>query len=328
MHMFSRSLNQGLTIKILIFADILKIQSMNGNNLNHLRELESESIYVIREVAAQFENPVLLFSGGKDSIVMFHLARKAFWPAKVPFPLMHIDTGHNFQETLDFRDQLMEKTGTECVVRLVQDTIDQGKVVEEKGPTASRNVFQTITLLDAIEDLKFDAAMGGGRRDEEKARAKERFFSHRDDFGQWDPKNQRPELWNIFNGKKHLGEHFRVFPISNWTEMDVWQYIYMENIDIPELYFTHKREVFLRDGNWLAKAPFMELKENEKVEVRDVRCRTIGDITCTGVTLSKADNLEDIIEEVAATRETERGGRADDKRSEAAMEDRKKEGYF
>ncbi len=326
--MFSRSLNQGLTIKILIFADILKIQSMNGNNLNHLRELESESIYVIREVAAQFENPVLLFSGGKDSIVMFHLARKAFWPAKVPFPLMHIDTGHNFQETLDFRDQLMEKTGTECVVRLVQDTIDQGKVVEEKGPTASRNVFQTITLLDAIEDLKFDAAMGGGRRDEEKARAKERFFSHRDDFGQWDPKNQRPELWNIFNGKKHLGEHFRVFPISNWTEMDVWQYIYMENIDIPELYFTHKREVFLRDGNWLAKAPFMELKENEKVEVRDVRCRTIGDITCTGVTLSKADNLEDIIEEVAATRETERGGRADDKRSEAAMEDRKKEGYF
>lgn len=301
---------------------------MNGNNLNHLRELESESIYVIREVAAQFENPVLLFSGGKDSIIMFHLARKAFWPAKVPFPLMHIDTGHNFQETLDFRDQLMEKTGAECIVRYVQDTIDQGKVVEEKGPTASRNVFQTITLLDAIEDLKFDAAMGGGRRDEEKARAKERFFSHRDDFGQWDPKNQRPELWNLFNGKKHLGEHFRVFPISNWTEMDVWQYIYMENIEIPDLYYTHKREVFLRDGVWLAMAPFMELKESEKVELKDVRCRTIGDITCTGVTLSKADNLEDIIEEVAATRETERGGRADDKRSEAAMEDRKKEGYF
>ena len=301
---------------------------MNGNNLNHLRELESESIFVIREVAAQFENPVLLFSGGKDSIIMFHLARKAFWPAKVPFPLMHIDTGHNFQETLDFRDQLMEKTGTECVVRFVQDTIDQGKVVEEVGPMASRNVFQTITLLDAIDDLKFDAAMGGGRRDEEKARAKERFFSHRDDFGQWDPKNQRPELWNIFNGKKHLGEHFRVFPISNWTEMDVWQYIFMENIEIPDLYFTHKREVFLRDGVWLAKAPFMQLKENEKVELKDVRCRTIGDITCTGVTLSKADNLEDIIEEVAATRETERGGRADDKRSEAAMEDRKKEGYF
>ena len=301
---------------------------MNNNNLNHLRELESESIFIIREVAAQFENPVLLFSGGKDSIIMFYLARKAFWPAKVPFPLMHIDTGHNFQETLDFRDQLMEKTGAECIVRFVQDTIDQGKVVEEKGPDASRNVFQTITLLDAIEELKIDAALGGGRRDEEKARAKERFFSHRDEFGQWDPKNQRPELWNLFNGKKHMGEHFRVFPLSNWTEMDVWQYIFMENIEIPDLYFTHKREVFNRDGVWLAKAPFMMLKDNEKVEVRDVRCRTIGDITCTGVTLSKADTLEDIILEVAATRVTERGGRADDKRSDAAMEDRKKEGYF
>ncbi len=301
---------------------------MNNNNLNHLRELESESIFIIREVAAQFENPVLLFSGGKDSIIMFYLARKAFWPAKVPFPLMHIDTGHNFQETLDFRDQLMEKTGAECIVRFVQDTIDQGKVVEEKGPNASRNVFQTITLLDAIEELKIDAALGGGRRDEEKARAKERFFSHRDEFGQWDPKNQRPELWNLFNGKKHMGEHFRVFPLSNWTEMDVWQYIFMENIEIPDLYFTHKREVFNRDGVWLAKAPFMMLKDNEKVEVRDVRCRTIGDITCTGVTLSKADTLEDIILEVAATRVTERGGRADDKRSDAAMEDRKKEGYF
>lgn len=301
---------------------------MNNNNLNHLRELESESIFIIREVAAQFENPVLLFSGGKDSIIMFYLARKAFWPAKVPFPLMHIDTGHNFQETLDFRDQLMEKTGAECIVRFVQDTIDQGKVVEEKGPDASRNVFQTITLLDAIEELKIDAALGGGRRDEEKARAKERFFSHRDEFGQWDPKNQRPELWNLFNGKKHMGEHFRVFPLSNWTEMDVWQYIFMENIEIPDLYFTHKREVFNRDGVWLAKAPFMMLKDNEKVEVRDVRCRTIGDITCTGVTLSKADTLEDIILEVAATRVTERGGRADDKRSDTAMEDRKKEGYF
>ena len=301
---------------------------MNNYHLNHLRELESESIYVMREVAAQFENPVLLFSGGKDSIIMFHLARKAFWPAKVPFPLMHIDTGHNFDETIEFRDQLMEKTGAQCIVRYVQDSIDQGKVVEEEGVNASRNVFQTTTLLDAIEDLKFDAALGGGRRDEEKARAKERFFSHRDDFGQWDPKNQRPELWNMFNGKKRLGEHFRVFPISNWTEMDVWQYIYMENIEIPDLYFTHKREVFLRDGVWLAKAPFMLLKDSEKVEIRDVRCRTIGDITCTGVTLSKADSLEDIISEVAATRETERGGRADDKRSDAAMEDRKKEGYF
>ncbi len=301
---------------------------MNNYHLNHLRELESESIYVMREVAAQFENPVLLFSGGKDSIIMFHLARKAFWPAKVPFPLMHIDTGHNFKETIKFRDQLMKKTGAECIVRYVQDSIDQGKVVEEEGVNASRNVFQTTTLLDAIEELKFDAALGGGRRDEEKARAKERFFSHRDDFGQWDPKNQRPELWNMFNGKKRMGEHFRVFPISNWTEMDVWQYIYMENIEIPNLYFTHKREVFLRDGMWLAKAPFMQLKDNEKVEIRDVRCRTIGDITCTGVTLSKADTLEEIIDEVAATRETERGGRADDKRSDAAMEDRKKEGYF
>jgi len=300
----------------------------NGYNLNHLRELEAESIYVIREVAAQFERPVLLFSGGKDSIVMFYLARKAFYPAIVPFPLMHIDTGHNFQETLDFRDNLMKKTGAECIVRYVQDSIDQGRVNEEKGPNASRNVLQTVTLLDAIEELKFDAALGGGRRDEEKARAKERFFSHRDDFGQWDPKNQRPELWNIFNGKKHIGEHFRVFPLSNWTEMDIWQYIFMENIEIPSLYYTHKRKVFNREGVWLAWAPFMTLKDNEKVEELDVRCRTIGDITCTGVTLSKADNLEDIINEVAATRVTERGGRADDKRSEAAMEDRKKEGYF
>lgn len=301
---------------------------MKEYSINHLRELEAESIYVLREVAAQFEKPVLLFSGGKDSIVMFYLARKAFWPAKVPFPLMHIDTGHNFPETIEFRDNLMEKTGANCIVRLVQDSIDKGRVVEETGVNASRNLLQTVTLLDAIEELKFDAALGGGRRDEEKARAKERFFSHRDEFGQWDPKNQRPELWNIFNGKKKMGEHFRVFPISNWTEMDVWQYIYMENIEIPNLYFTHKREVFNRDGVWLAKAPFMQLKENEKIETKDVRCRTIGDITCTGVTLSTANTLEDIILEVAATRTTERGGRADDKRSEAAMEDRKKEGYF
>ena len=301
---------------------------MKQYNLKHLQELESESIYVMREVAAQFEKPVLLFSGGKDSIVMYYLARKAFWPAKVPFPCMHIDTGHNFPETLEFRDELMEKTGGTCIVRLVQDTIDSGKVTEEVGVNASRNLLQTVTLLDAIEELKFDAALGGGRRDEEKARAKERFFSHRDEFGQWDPKNQRPELWNIFNGKKRMGEHFRVFPLSNWTEMDVWQYIYHENIEIPNLYFTHKREVFNRDGVWLAAAPFMQLKEGEEVEVMDVRCRTIGDITCTGVTLSTADNLEDIIKEVAATRVTERGGRYDDKRSESAMEDRKKEGYF
>lgn len=301
---------------------------MDNLKLNHIRELESESVYVIREVAAQFERPTLLFSGGKDSIVLFHLARKAFWPAKVPFPLLHIDTGHNFPETLDFRDQLMEKAGATCIARLVQDTIDKGRVIEEKGVNASRNVLQTVTLLDAIGEMKFDCALGGGRRDEEKARAKERFFSHRDEFGQWDPKNQRPELWNIFNGRKLMGEHFRVFPISNWTELDVWQYIFMEDIEIPSLYFTHKRKVFNRDGVWLAWAPFMELKEDEKVEERDVRCRTIGDITCTGVTLSTADTLEDIIKEIAATRITERGGRYDDKRSDAAMEDRKKEGYF
>ncbi len=301
---------------------------MDRYYINHLRELEAESMYIIREVAAQFENPTLLFSGGKDSIVMFYLARKAFWPAKVPFPLMHIDTGHNFKETLDFRDRLMKETETRCVVRFVQESIDKGRAVEEEGYNASRNLLQTVTLLDAIEELKFDAAMGGGRRDEEKARAKERFFSHRDEFGQWDPKNQRPELWNIFNGKKKMGEHFRVFPLSNWTEMDVWQYIYMEDIEMPSLYFTHKREVFNRDGVWLATAPFMKLKPEEKPELLDVRCRTIGDISCTGLTLSRAETLEDIINEVAATRTTERGGRADDKRSEAAMEDRKKEGYF
>jgi sulfate adenylyltransferase subunit 2 len=301
---------------------------MDHYNINHLRELEAESIYVIREVAAQFERPTLLFSGGKDSIVMYYLARKAFWPGKVPFPLLHIDTGHNFVETLEFRDKLAEETGAKCIVKYVQDSIDKGRATEEKGINASRNVLQTVTLLDAIEEFKFDAALGGGRRDEEKARAKERFFSHRDEFGQWDPKNQRPELWNIFNGKKRLGEHFRVFPISNWTEMDVWQYIFMENIDIPNLYFTHKRKVFNRDGAWLAEAPFMILKDTEKLVELDVRCRTIGDISCTGLTLSKANTLEDIINEVAATRTTERGGRADDKRSEAAMEDRKKEGYF
>jgi sulfate adenylyltransferase subunit 2 len=301
---------------------------MSDYSITHLRELEAEAIYVIREVGAQFEKPTLLFSGGKDSIVMYHLARKAFWPQVVPFPCLHIDTGHNFPETLVFRDQLMEDTGGRVIVRLVQDTIDAGKVVEETGINASRNVLQTVTLLDAIEEFKFDAALGGGRRDEEKARAKERFFSHRDDFGQWDPKNQRPELWNIFNGKKHMGEHFRVFPLSNWTEMDVWQYIYLEEIPIPNLYYTHKREVFNRDGVWLAKASFMQLKEDEFYEMKDVRCRTIGDISCTGLTLSTANTLEDIIQEVAAARSTERGGRYDDKRSEAAMEDRKKEGYF
>ena len=301
---------------------------MSEYNINHLRELEAESMYVIREVVAQFEKPTMLFSGGKDSIVMWHLARKSFWPAKIPFPLLHIDTGHNFQETLDYRDKLMKDSGTKLVFAYVQNSIDKGRVVEEKGINASRNVLQTVTLLDALEEMKIDAAMGGGRRDEEKARAKERFFSHRDEFGQWDPKNQRPELWNIFNGKKHMGEHFRVFPISNWTEMDVWQYIYMENVPMPSIYFTHRRKVFNRDGVWLAWAPFMQLKDSEKVEERGVRCRTIGDITCTGLTLSEATTLEEIIQEVATIRTTERGSRWDDKRSEAAMEDRKKEGYF
>ncbi|MCK9324999.1 MAG: sulfate adenylyltransferase subunit CysD [Bacteroidales bacterium] len=301
---------------------------MNGHRINHLEELENESIYVMREVAAQFENPALLFSGGKDSIVMVHLARKAFWPQRFPFTLLHIDTGHNFDETLKYRDQLVEKLGARLVVGLVQESIDNGRAVEESGFNASRNVLQTVTLLDAIEHYKFDVAIGGGRRDEEKARAKERFFSHRDEFGQWDPKNQRPELWNLFNGRKNLGEHFRVFPLSNWTEMDVWQYIFRENIEIPSLYFTHRRKAFYRDGVWLAWAPFMKLKPTEELVEDDFRCRTIGDITCTGLTCSKADNLVDIIREIAATRVTERGGRFDDKRSEAAMEDRKKEGYF
>ncbi len=296
--------------------------------ISHLRELESEAVYVIREVVAQFENPVMLFSGGKDSIVMYHLARKAFYPAKVPFPLMHIDTGHNFQETLDFRDWLVQETGVQLIVRYVQDSIDKGRVVEETGYNASRNKLQTVTLLDAIEELKIDCAMGGGRRDEEKARAKERFFSHRDEFGQWDPKNQRPELWNLFNGRKNLGEHFRVFPISNWTEMDVWQYILLENIALPSLYFSHEREVFERDGVLYAKTPFLKMKDTEVAQKRIVRFRTIGDATCTGAIESKASSVEDIIREVAATRITERGGRADDKRSEAAMEDRKIEGYF
>jgi len=301
---------------------------MKKYNINHLRELESESIFIMREVAAQFEKPALLFSGGKDSIVMVHLARKAFWPAKIPFPLFHIDTGHNFEETIIFRDELVKKIGAQLIVGSVQESIDRGLVVEEKGYDASRNLLQTVTLLNAIEKNKIDAALGGGRRDEEKARAKERFFSHRDEFGQWDPKNQRHELWNIFNGKKNMGEHFRVFPLSNWTEMDIWQYIYLDNIDIPDLYYTHEREVFYRDGQWLAAASFMKRRDTEEVVTKQVRCRTIGDISCTGLTLSTADNLEDIIREIAATRVTERGGRADDMRSESAMEDRKKEGYF
>lgn len=299
-----------------------------ANKITHLKELESEAIYVLREVAAQFEKPALLFSGGKDSILLAYLSRKAFYPAAIPFPFVHIDTGHNFKETIEYRDELVKKLGVKLIVGSVQQSIDEGRVVEEKGPDASRNKLQTVTLLDTLEKYKFDAAIGGARRDEEKARAKERFFSHRDEFGQWDPKNQRPELWNIFNGKKNVGEHFRVFPISNWTEMDVWQYILQENIPLPSLYYTHEREVFNRDGVWLAKYPFMQLKPGEEVVVKRVRCRTIGDITCTGLTLSEANTVEDIISEIAASRVTERGGRADDKRSEAAMEDRKKAGYF
>ncbi|MGB5989861.1 MAG: sulfate adenylyltransferase subunit CysD [Marinifilaceae bacterium] len=297
-------------------------------NSKHLRELENEAIFIMREIAAQFERPALLFSGGKDSILLVHLAKKAFWPGKIPFPLLHIDTGHNFQETLDYRDKLAKELGCELIVKYVQDSIDQGKCVEEKGINASRNKLQIVTLLDGLEDLQCDAAIGGGRRDEEKARAKERFFSHRDEFGQWDPKNQRPELWNIFNGRMNMGENFRIFPISNWTELDVWQYIMQENIDLPSLYYTHRRKVFKRNGTWLAHADFMTLKDDEEVQELDVRCRTIGDITCTGVTLSTANTLEDIVTEIAASRITERGGRSDDKRSEAAMEDRKKEGYF
>ena len=301
---------------------------MNKYHLTHLRELEAESIFIIREVVTQFENPVLLFSGGKDSIVCQHLARKAFYPANVPFPLMHIDTGHNFEELYKFRDELVKETNARLIIASVQKSIDDGKVTEEKGINSSRNKLQTTTLLDAIEHHQFDCAVGGARRDEEKARAKERFFSHRDDFGQWDPKNQRPELWNLFNGKKSLGEHFRAFPISNWTEMDIWQYILKEKIKIPPLYFSHERDCFIRNGVVMAKTSFTQTKPEEEITKMQVRFRTIGDATCTGATISTADNLEKIINEVTSSRITERGGRADDKRSEAAMEDRKKEGYF
>ncbi|MBL0339632.1 MAG: sulfate adenylyltransferase subunit CysD [Bacteroidetes bacterium] len=297
-------------------------------NLNHLRILESEAIYVIRETAAQFERPALLFSGGKDSIVMVHLARKAFFPAKIPFPLVHIDTGHNFPETIVFRDKLVNEIGAMLLVGSVQESIDTGRAAEEKGFNASRNILQTISLLDTIEKYKFDACLGGARRDEEKARAKERFFSHRDEFGQWDPKNQRPELWNLLNGKKHIGENFRVFPLSNWTEMDVWQYIAMEHLELPSIYFAHDRECVIRDGQILATSDFIALKPDEKPETMHVRYRTVGDMTCTGAVLSPASNVTDIINEIAASRTTERGTRSDDKRSETAMEDRKKQGYF
>lgn len=301
---------------------------MHSYRVNHLEQLESEAIFVLRETAAQFEKPVLLFSGGKDSIVMAHLAYKAFHPAKLPYPLLHVDTGHNFPETIEYRDSFVAKIGARLDVALVQDSIDQGRAVEEKGINASRNSLQTVTLLDALEAGEYDAALGGGRRDEEKARAKERFFSHRDEFGQWDPKNQRPELWNVFNGRKQHGEHFRVFPLSNWTEMDIWQYIKAEEIELPHLYFAHEREVFERNGSLLAVTDFLTPQAEEKAEKKTVRFRTIGDATCTGAVESEASTLDHIIAEVAAARQTERGTRADDKRSETAMEDRKKEGYF
>lgn len=301
---------------------------MKNYNLTHLKELEAESIYILREVFAQFQNPAILFSGGKDSIVVTHLARKAFHPAKIPFPLVHIDTGHNFPETMKFRDDLVKELNAKLIVGSVQKSINDGKAVEEKGKNATRNANQTITLLDAIEENQFDACIGGARRDEEKARAKERFFSHRDEFGQWDPKNQRPELWNVFNGKHHFGEHFRVFPLSNWTEMDVWQYILAEQIEIPSLYFAHDRDVIWRNNTWLPVSDFIQIDENEEVVNKRIRFRTLGDITITGGNESEADTLEKIVEEVAAARNTERGNRADDKRSETSMEDRKKEGYF
>jgi len=301
---------------------------MNKYYLDHLDELESEAIFVLREVAANFENPVILFSGGKDSIVVTHLAKKAFYPSKIPFSLLHVDTGHNFPETIEFRDQLVQTLGVNLLVGSVQESIDTGRVAEERGKNATRNSLQITTLLDTIESERIDCAIGGARRDEEKARAKERFFSHRDDFGQWDPKNQRPELWNLFNSKHFEGEHFRVFPISNWTEMDVWGYILRENISIPSLYFAHERKVLWRNNSWIPESVFLQIDETEEIVTKKIRFRTLGDITITGGIESEADTLEKIVAEVAAMRETERGNRADDKRSESAMEDRKRQGYF
>ena len=301
---------------------------MSKYYLNYLDELESEAIFVLREVWAQFQNPVILFSGGKDSILVTHLAKKAFYPAKIPFALMHVDTGHNFPEAIQFRDNLVKELGVNLIVGSVQESINDGRVAEEKGKNATRNSLQITTLLDTIETNKVDCAIGGGRRDEEKARAKERFFSHRDDFGQWDPKNQRPELWNIFNGKHFEGEHFRVFPISNWTEMDVWNYIKRENLEIPSLYFAHERNVVRRSNSWIPVSEFLILEEHEEIVTKKLRFRTLGDITITGGIESEADTLEKIVQEVSAMRKTERGDRSDDKRSETAMEDRKRQGYF
>jgi sulfate adenylyltransferase subunit 2 len=297
-------------------------------NLSHLKQLEAEAIHVFREVAAQFENPCILFSGGKDSIVMTHLARKAFFPARIPFPLLHVDTGHNFPEAIEYRDNWVKELNVKLEVGYVQDSIDRGTAVEETGPNPSRNALQSVTLLESIEEKQYDALFGGGRRDEEKARAKERFFSHRNDFGEWDPRNQRPELWNLYNGKKAKGEHFRVFPISNWTEMDIWQYIKAENIPLPSIYFAHKRQIVERDGVLLAESQWDTLREGEEYKEMLIRYRTLGDMPITGAIRSEADDLDKIIQEVAAARQTERGNRADDKRSEAAMEERKKQGYF
>ena len=297
--------------------------------ISHLAALEAESVHLLREVAAEFERPCLLFSGGKDSVVMLHVAKKAFWPARLPFPVMHVDTGHNFPEVIEFRDEAVERAGVRLVVASVQESIDNGRVVEDAGPRASRNRLQTTTLLDAIEAHEFDAVMGGARRDEEKARAKERFFSFRDEFGQWDPKNQRPELWNIYNGRHRKGEHIRVFPLSNWTELDIWQYIADEQIELPSIYFAHRRPVFRRDGMLMAVTDFLQAGDGEDVFEETVRYRTVGDATCTAAVESTAATLDEIIVEVAASRITERGAtRADDKFSEAAMEDRKREGYF
>ena len=301
---------------------------MGNYVITHLKELESEAIFIIREIVSQFEKPALLFSGGKDSIVLTHLAKKAFYPAKIPFPLIHIDTGHNFPETISFRDNLIKELDVKLIVGSVQESIDNGRVIEESGSNSSRNSLQIVSLLDTIDKYKVDAALGGARRDEEKARAKERFFSHRDEFGQWDPKNQRPELWNLFNGRKHYGEHFRIFPISNWTELDVWEYIRLENIKLPSLYFSHQRQCIVRDGVILANSEYIKLREKEEVKTMTVRFRTCGDMPITGAVESSANNLDQIIEEITSARTTERGGRADDKRAETAMEDRKKQGYF
>ena len=299
------------------------------NQLTHLDALEAEAIFVMREVAAECERPALLFSGGKDSLVLLRLAEKAFRPAKFPFPVMHVDTGHNFPEALEYRDRRMAELGERLIVASVQESIDRGRVTDETGPRASRNRLQTTTLLDAIREHQFDACFGGGRRDEEKARAKERFFSFRDEFGQWDPKNQRPELWSLYNGRVRKGEHIRAFPISNWTELDVWQYIQREDLEVPSMYFAHRRQVFLRDGMLLAVGPYTTLLPDEEAFEETVRFRTVGDMTCTGAIQSSASTFDEIIAEVAATRITERGAtRADDKFSEAAMEDRKREGYF